>query len=102
MMHDNVTLKTYNELRALVSPEAFLAAMNFVAWHNRQAMTPMLKTWQALVVAYAHERYHFDFLHYSTIKRFLSGIDTASPDSLAKCQALSGELHTLLTPANDT
>ena len=62
-MNDRATLKSHNDLRALVSPEAFTAAMNFVAWHNRLTMTPMLTTWQALVVAYTHECYHFDFLH---------------------------------------
>lgn len=70
-MTDLNKLRSYSDLRKFVTPEAFSQAMNFIAWHNRLTMTPMLEPWEALVITLVHEERSLDGMFYNSVKTFL-------------------------------
>ena len=79
--------------RKLVTPEAFNLTMNFLVWHNRQQMTPMLPVWQALIVAYTMENYIIDTTNYPKLKSFFRQLETDVPTDFDKCRTLAGMLE---------
>jgi len=64
------SLKSYRDLRQLVPQETFTQTMNFLSWHNRQRMTPMMEVWQGLVVALAMEKGTINSSQYQAVKSF--------------------------------
>ncbi len=80
------SLKSYHDIRKLVSPGAFRCATNYMAWHNRLAMTEMLEVWEGLVVALACEQKPIDELQYSSTKSFLDQSRSDSPTTMLECQ----------------
>lgn len=95
-MEDIGKLKSYADLRRHVSPPAFTAAMNYLAWHNRLKMTPMLPAPQALIVALMAELRQFDHMVYRGIKAFLDENVKAPPTSIDDCRRLAGEMAAFL------
>jgi len=95
-MNEIHKLKSYNSLRKLVTPESFNLTMNYLVWHNRQQMTPMLPVWQALIVAYAMENYIIDATKYPKVKSFFEQLETDVPASFDKCRTLAGMLEDLV------
>jgi hypothetical protein len=93
-------LHSYAELRPLIPPAAFKQTMNFLAWHNRQKMTPMLEVWQALIVGLAFESAdrQIDSTLYPVISKFLRQSAILTPLSLESArqsaQKLASELST--------
>ena len=91
-MDDIARLKSYADLKRHVSPSAFTAAMNFLAWHNRLKMTAMLPVPQALIVALMAEQRPLDPMVYQGIKGFLFENVKDPPESIDDCRRLAGEL----------
>ena len=91
-MDDVQKLKSYADLKRHVSPEAFTGAMNYLAWHNRLKMTPMLPVWQALVVAFLCEKKPIDQMLYRGIKTFLDENNAAVPSDIESCRQLAENL----------
>ena len=85
-------LRTYSDLRKLVSPSSFTAAMGYLSWHNRLTMTAMLEPWQALVVALACDRKSIDGLLFGAVKAFLDEHQKADPQTVDDCRALAEQL----------
>jgi len=95
-MDDIRKLKSYADIRRHVSPAAFTDAMNYLAWHNRLKMTPMLPVWQALVVALFCEKKTIDHMLYRGIKSFLDENGQAPPEDLEGCRILGDKLAAYL------
>ena len=95
-MEDIQKLKSYADLRRLVSPDAFIATMDYLVWHNRLKMTAMLPVRQALVVAFLCEQRPIDKMLYSSIKAFLADREKLSLENVDDCRKLAGELATHL------
>lgn len=88
---------SYADLRRIVTPEAYRNAMVFISWHNRLTMTPMLETWEALIIAYLCEQRVPDPFEYTAIKTFLENHRATPPLSLEDCRSLAHRLHLVLT-----
>jgi hypothetical protein len=93
-------LKNYSDIRKHVSPAAFTAAMGYISWHNRLAMTAMLETWQALVVTLVFEKKSVDGLLFGGVKAFVDAHSDADPQSLDECRRLADQLIDQLFPRN--
>lgn len=91
-------LKHYNELRKLVSPDTFKAALTYISWHNRLTMTDMLEVWEALVVAYAYEQRPLDELLFPSVKRYLAQTRGRVPYAGEDCRLRAAELLADLFP----
>ncbi len=91
-------LRTYHDIRKLVTPSAFTGSMAYISWHNRLAMTAMLETWQALVVALVFEKKAIDGLLFSAVKAFLDENLKVEPQTLEDCRMLAAQLMTRLFP----
>jgi len=95
-MENLKSVQSYADLRRHVSPEAFTAAMNYLAWHNRLKMTAMLPVRQALVVAFLCEKRQIDERLYRSIKAFLDEHGSPMPERIDDCRQLARELATYL------
>ena len=76
------SLKSYRDLRQLVPQETFTQTMNFLSWHNRQRMTPMMEVWQGLVVALAMEKGAINSSQYQAVKSFFQQYKGESPKTV--------------------
>lgn len=85
-MTDLNKLRSYADIRKFADPEAFSRATNFIAWHNRLTMTPMLEPWEALVVTLMHEERPIDGLFYTGLKTLLEGVRTEPVLSLEQAK----------------
>jgi hypothetical protein len=94
------SLTAYSDLRRFVSPEAFTQTMNFLAWRNRQKMTPMLEVWQALVVAFVVEKHPLDNWQYPSIKSFFHQFKSDPPQTIDDCRSLAEDLTKSLSGQN--
>ncbi|HWR83590.1 MAG TPA: hypothetical protein VN285_09820 [Candidatus Deferrimicrobium sp.] len=91
------TPKSYSDIRGLVPVEIFTQTMNFLAWHNRQTMTPMLEVWEALVVAFALQQHTIDQMQYPAVKTFFRERPGETPDSEDACRSMAESLHRYLS-----
>lgn len=96
-MDDVQKLKSYADLKRHVSPAAFTGAMNYLAWHNRLKMTPMLPVRQALVVAFLCEKKPIDPMLYRGIKSFLDENNKEAPSDIESCRRLADDLAAQLS-----
>ncbi|MCP4685871.1 MAG: hypothetical protein GY867_10560 [bacterium] len=95
-MEDIQKLKSYADLRRLVAPDAFAAAMNYLAWHNRLKMTAMLPVRQALVIAFLADRKPIDQMLFPSVKTFLDENGKSLPASIDGCRLRADELARFL------
>ena len=95
-MDDIGSLKTYSDLRRFVSQPAFTRTMNFLAWHNRQKMTPMMEPWQALTVAFFIEEAPLEPAWYPAVKLFFGQHQGRPPISIEECRQRADELGKFL------
>lgn len=95
-------IRSYADIRRLVSPAAFSVGMEFIAWHNQQRQTPPLPLWQAIVVAYACDARPIDRMLFGSIKTFLRERDELQPGELAGCRIVTAALLGFLFPHEES
>ena len=93
-------ITSYADIRNLVQPEAFTLTMQFLAWHNRLKMTPMMEVWRALAVAYACEQHPLDQLTYRGVKNFFDRYEVSAPACIADCKTIGNRLADFLSGNN--
>jgi hypothetical protein len=81
-------LTSYADIRDLVQPDAFTLTMQFLAWHNRRKMTPMMEVWRALAVAYACEERPLEQILYQGVKNFFDENQVEQPARVSDCKAI--------------
>lgn len=86
-------IRSYHDIKKIVSKEAFLATMTYVAWHNRLTMTPILTVWQAVVLALYYENHPADSLLYNAIKSFWDGTYEANIRTNTQCESFRSKLE---------
>jgi len=91
------SLKSYRDLRQLVPQETFTQTMNFLSWHNRQRMTPMMEVWQGLVVALAMEKGVINSSQYQAVKSFFQQYNGAPPKTVDGGWSVAEDLRKYLS-----
>ena len=91
------SLKSYRDLRQLVPQETFTQTMNFLSWHNRQRMTPMMEVWQGLVVALAMEKGTINNSQYQAVKSFFQQYNGESPKTVDDGWSVAEDLRKYLS-----
>jgi hypothetical protein len=93
-------IKSYAQIRRHATPEAFVAAMAFISWHNRLTFTSMLEPWQGLVVAMLCEERLIEGLQFQAIKTWFEQSIDPPPASVEEChkraKALLAHLNSAL------
>lgn len=79
-----------------MSREVFNSAMQYIAWHNRLQMTPIVTLPQAVCVAFALEETSLDALQYTAVKSFIARFIDAPPRSLQDCREAGRKLTSYL------
>ncbi|MFZ1683414.1 MAG: hypothetical protein WAU88_04705 [Candidatus Zixiibacteriota bacterium] len=92
-------IKSYGQIRRHTTPEAFVAAMAFVSWHNRLTFTSMLEPWQGLVVAMVCEERQIEGMQFQAIKTWFEQSIDPPPASDVECQQRATALGAHLTSA---
>jgi hypothetical protein len=93
-------IKSYASIRRHTTPEAFVAAMSFISWHNRLTFTHMLEPWQGLLVAMACEKQPIEGMQFQAIKGWLEQRTDPPPENEIECRAVSADLLAHLFPTN--
>jgi len=91
------SLKSYRDLRQLVPQETFTQTMNFLSWHNRQRMTPMMEVWQGLVVALAMEKGAINSSQYQAVKSFFQQYNGEPPKTVDDGWSVAEDLRKYLS-----
>jgi hypothetical protein len=92
-------LKSYSQIRRHTTPEAFVAAMAFISWHNRLTFTGMLEPWQGLVVAMVCEERPIEGLQFQAIKTWFEQSVDPPPASAEECHGRAKALGVHLKSA---
>ena len=91
------SLKSYSDLRQFVPQENFTQTMNFLSWHNRQRMIPMMDVWQALATALAMEKVAINSSQYQAVKSFFQQFKGKRPKTVDDCSSIAEDLREYLS-----
>ena len=91
------SLKSYRDLRQLVPQETFTQTMNFLSWHNRQRMIPMMEAWQALATALAMGKGAINSSQYQAVKSFFQQYNGEPPKTVNDGWSVAEDLRRYLS-----